>query len=218
MKPIFFLCLLLNGISGWAEGETVVCVHGFMRKGGNMSAMVRAFEKEGFNVVNWTYPSREKTIAGHAEDLVKVLQSLDGSGPVHFVTHSMGGLIVRAALNHPECPETAKQGKAVLLAPPNGGSAFGRSLHRFSFVRYMIGEYAGEELTTEPNFDYLGNFPDGMKVLVIAGEYDKKVACEETCLPTPHLHETVPSPHFWIAHHPGSVRKAKQFILSLSSE
>lgn len=212
MKKCFLFFFLLPASLAIGQGETVVCVHGFMRKGGNMSAMVRAFEKEGCTVVNWTYPSREKTIEEHAEDLVKLLQEFDC--PIYFVTHSMGGLIVRSALNHPDCPEGAKLGKAVLLAPPNQGSALARRLSRLGWIRKVLGEKSGKQLMTMRSFDCLGDFPDQMPVLVIAGKFDGKVSVEETCLRTPHFHESVPSPHFWIAHCPGAVKKAKRFILS----
>ncbi len=219
MKFLLVLLAVLNMGVGVGSDEVVVCVHGFMRNESSMSTVVRAFEKEGCTVVNWSYSSRKKTIEGHAADLVVSLNELSCQGkPINFVTHSMGGLIVRSALNHPDCPQGAKKGKAVLLAPPNRGSAFGRRLNRNSVVREIVGEYSGKQLLTTPldGFDYLGAFPEQVDVLVIAGKYDRKVSVKETYLPTSHHHEVVRAPHWWIAHCSTAIKKAKLFVLARS--
>jgi hypothetical protein len=216
-------CLTLN--AQLKTDEPVVCIHGFLGAPWTMQCYAGAFEKEGVPVTNWGYPSRDKTIAAHAEDLVKELQIIASelpAHPIHFVTHSMGGLVLRAALNHPLCPEEAKVGKAVLLAPPNQGACWGRFLERFSFVKRIAKEEAGRELMTEEDFEHLGQFPASIRVLVIAGDLslnplipvpnDGTVTVEETYLTTPHEHAVVHAGHKGILINNEALSLTKAFI------
>lgn len=212
-----------------AEPATIVLVHGFMRSKLNMAAFRHTFKKEGYSVVNWCYPSKKYKIEDHADELVYKLQALakeHPGKPISFVTHSMGGLIVRCALNHPQCPKEATMGRAVLVAPPNRGSICARKLHQIPPVRWLLGKYAGMQLmTTEKDgFDALGTFPKNMPVLVIAGSCglnswlggsnDGKVLIKETHLTTDHYHLTHCSGHSWICYSPEVVRQTKHFLLS----
>ncbi len=217
----------IDQISLNPQSETVVLVHGFMRSKRNMSAIEYSLKKEGWNVVNWSYPSRKKLIEEHASDLIaqlKIISNQYPNKPISFVTHSMGGLIVRGALNHPECPREAKLGKAVLVAPPNRGSSYARNLHKYQFMRWLLGENSGKQLMTTPldGFDQIGNFPDEMPVMIISGTMgwnpslsgvnDGKVATEETYLKTPHHHIRCNAGHSWICYSPSVINKTKLFL------
>lgn len=208
-----------------SASETVYCLHGFMRKPSSMKKMAKTFEKEGYEVCNWGYPSREKMIEEHAEDLLVALKETAKNHPgepIHFVTHSLGGIIVRAVHNHPECPEEAKNGRAVLLAPPNQGSRFGRFLGYTGPIQKMLGSKAGAQILENENFDYVGQFPEEKEVLVISGTYgwnptvgeknDGKVGVRECCLKTPHKHITHFSGHSWIMYSDTVIYNAKFFI------
>ena len=120
---LFFLFLQTVAFSA----ETVYCIHGFLRKPSSMQKMAAVFKKEGYEVNDLGYPSREKSIQEHAEDLVVALQKTAEENPgelIHFVTHSLGGIILRAALNHPDCPEEAKKGRAVPGSAEPGNSVW----------------------------------------------------------------------------------------------
>ena len=122
----------------------------------------------------WDYPSSSQTIEEHSQLLVAELQKCaqhHKGEPIHFVTHSLGGIILRAALNHPDCPEEAKIGRAVLLAPPNQGSSFARFLNRFKLMKKILGQKSGKQLLTANTFDYLGQFPEKLDVLIISGTF-----------------------------------------------
>lgn len=213
------------------KSGTVVLIHGLMRTERNMSGFYASFLRSGWSVETWSYPSREKLIEEHARDLVDYLKTIaeqKPGKPISFVTHSMGGLILRTALNLPDCPIEAKLGRAVLVAPPNRGSIFARRLHRFPLARQLLGDQAGNQLMTKPVEDFrsLGKFPEEMPVLVISGVLgfnpmipsanDGKVALSETTLDTPHYHLRSFSGHSWICHSPTVIWKAKRF-LSMSS-
>ncbi len=191
-----------------------------------MLGIAEALDNE-HRVINWVYPSRDKLIEEHAADLVAKLREVADEypgEPIHFVTHSMGGLVVRAAANHPECPREARQGRAVLLAPPNRGAAFARHWSKNRLMRWYFGEHAGRQLmeTPEDGFDYLGHFPSTMRVLVVAGDFginwkvegqdDGKVAVEETRLKTPHRFVQIHAGHSWIAWWPTAIRLAEAFL------
>lgn len=220
-----FSFLIIESIA--TEDKILVCIHGFMRSKSNMSLLQSSFEKEGWNVYVWSYPSRLKTIEEHGEDLIKVMMFLAKKYPNQpqcFVTHSMGGLLLRSALNHPNCPFQAQVGKAVLIAPPNQGSAYARFLHQFKMFQKIVGPYAGRELMTtdQGGFEYLGQFPSSLGVLVIAGtcgfnpvfntKNDGKVSIEETRLSTSHEFKTVFAGHSWICHTPKTVEITKEFL------
>ncbi len=63
--------------------------------------------------------------------LLKEIAAEKRGEPIYFVTHSLGGIIVRAAVNHPECPKEVAFGKAVLLAPPNKRSLTCQAIQDF---------------------------------------------------------------------------------------
>lgn len=205
--------------------ETVYCLHGFLRAPTSMQRIASAFEKEGYKVENWGYPSRERTIEGHAEALAQELKKTAEKAPgepIHFVTHSLGGIITRAALNHPDCPIEAKEGRAVMIAPPNQGARFGHFLSRFKPMRKLMGAKAGSQILFCKDFDYLGQFPPTCKVLIISGTFgwnpfasgknDGKVGVFESCLDTPHEHKTHFSGHSWIMYSPCVIEEARRFI------
>ncbi len=206
---LFLLSILTFPLFSADKDDYVVCIHGFMGAPWNMHFLEKNLRREGWDVVNWKYASRDRFIAEHAEQLVQNLIDLaevKAGQPIHFVTHSMGALVLLAALNHPLCPQEAKIGKIVLIAPPLKGTHWGRWIGQFSVARWIAKDFSGRELMTKSNFDDLGNYPDSLEgVLVIAGtlgfnpflegKNDGTVALHETFLSIPHEHVVINRGH-----------------------
>ncbi len=220
---LIFFCTTLQAAS--LDKASIVCVHGFLGSPRNMRYLVKNFQAEGSNVINWKYPSRDKTIEGHAEDLVITLQEISSKNPgkpIHFIAHSMGSLVVRKALNHPSCPSEAKRGKAVLFGPPNQGISLARYLSPYTLMKKIAKSSAGKELMAEKDFEHLGSFPPSMPVLVIAGtcgynplitgENDGVVAVSETFLTTPHKHIKLYRGHKSLLFSKKALGLAKEFL------
>jgi pimeloyl-ACP methyl ester carboxylesterase len=236
MKKYLFLIILLTvQLFALQAKESLVCVHGFFRSFKCMIPIGNVARNQGLDVYLWDYPSRSKTIEEHADRLVEVLTviaQLNPNEPIHFVTHSLGGVIVRAAMNHPQCPPEAKIGKAVLLAPPNKGSCLARKVSGCPIFKNILGKKAGCQLLTftETEMEKLGQFPDTKQVMVIAGKKesrlvakwlkepnDGKVTVEETRLSTPHHHHILHVGHSWIMTSRESIRLTTNFLFDKSS-
>lgn len=151
------------------RGECVVLLHGLARTAASMETLAEALQAQGFLVANIDYPSREKPIAELAAGTVQ--EGVDqcrtgGAARIHFVTHSLGGILVRVFLRDKVIPDL---GRVVMLAPPNQGS---RVVDEFSQVPGfdLLNGPAGAQLGTDAQSvpRHLG--PATFEVGIIAGD------------------------------------------------
>jgi pimeloyl-ACP methyl ester carboxylesterase len=117
----------------------VVLLHGLWMPGIVMSPLASRLADQGFRTHVFDYASRKKPIAAHAERLARFARDVGGGAPVHFVGHSLGGLVVLAALAGPNPPPVAS---TVLLGTPAQGCMAGRRLGQVAPGRWMLGESA----------------------------------------------------------------------------
>jgi hypothetical protein len=112
-----------------------------------MKGLEWALKKEHYQVVNLSYPSTRLSLQELATNwLPKMLseQTPEASAKIHFVTHSLGGIILRQYLQDHKIPNP---GRVVMLAPPNHGSEVADKLKQNIFYKLFTGP-AGQELGT----------------------------------------------------------------------
>ncbi len=113
-----------------------------------MSRMARSLELAGYHVCNVSYPSRKHPIEVLTAEFVEPAVRACVSGEpktVHFVTHSLGGIIVRQLA---ESEKDLKIGRVVMLSPPNHGSEVVDRLGKMTLFKWLNGP-AGLQLGTD---------------------------------------------------------------------
>lgn len=142
--------LAMTGKPAQAEDqECVVLLHGLARTKFAMGKLASEL-KANYHVINETYPSRSHTI----EQLAKVAiePALEHcQGRVHFVTHSLGGILVRQYLSEHTIENL---GHVVMLGPPNQGSEIVEAFQRspaLSLIFNTLNGPAGRQLGTQAN-------------------------------------------------------------------
>jgi len=127
--------------------ETVVLVHGLGRTPASMLILQERLADAGFRVVNFGYPSRSEPLEALTDSLRSAVAEccLGDDGRVHFVTHSMGGVLVRLLLAQRSEPFT---GRVVMLSPPNQGSEIVDEFSDSPLLRALLGP-AGVRLGTD---------------------------------------------------------------------
>ncbi|HAR96825.1 MAG TPA: alpha/beta hydrolase [Deltaproteobacteria bacterium] len=164
---VVLLLLILGSEADGAEG--VVLLHGLCRSSASMKEMERALAKEGYVVLNVDYPSRTATVEALSESIIgAALRSprLAETNKIHFVAHSLGGILVRYYFARHHEP---RLGRVVMLGPPNKGSEVVDALKDWLPFRKINGP-AGSELGTHSHSLPRRLGPVGFELGIIAGD------------------------------------------------
>ncbi|HNP63358.1 MAG TPA: alpha/beta fold hydrolase [Woeseiaceae bacterium] len=151
-----------------SHAECVVLLHGLNRSWRAMRPMAESLQNAGFSTTNVDYPSQ----AGGVEEIapLAVGTGLDGcrktgATKIHFVTHSLGGILLRYQNEHDPILDL---GRVVMLAPPNQGSEIVDRTEDWPGFEIFSGD-AGAQLGTGPDSIPSQLGPVNFELGVIAG-------------------------------------------------
>ena len=183
----------------------VVLVHGFCRRGGNMRYLARQLEGRGYHTFSPTLPTTFKSVRACSEILSDALDKrFHECNIVHFVGHSMGGLIIRDYLSRRLIKGL---GRVVLMGTPSGGTPQVSLLLRIiPFAKSIfkaLPDLAEPGLCIAPPLNaptpdigiILGTRPDPVRKIFMSGEHDGLVQsksarnltfCDELTIPCIH--------------------------------
>ncbi len=222
------LALTLPQMSGGAvhadPQETVVLLHGLGRTAVSMMLLGLRLEQAGYRVISNTYPSRDAAIEDHVAWLDAELDACcrGESKRVHFVTHSLGGIILRVYLDANAFPQL---GRVVMLSPPNQGSEVVDIFREYDFFRASMGPSALQLGTDEESVPkslgpvafelgvITGNTTlDPISSYFIPGSDDGKVAVESAKVEGMKDFRVVPHSHTFIMNSPEVAEQVIAFL------
>ena len=204
--------------------DTVVLLHGLGRTSKSMVYMQERLTEAGYTVFNFDYESRKKDIGSLVSDLQKFIEGccLQNDRPLHFVTHSLGGILVRAYLSRNK-PENL--GRVVMLSPPNKGSDVVDYFEEYSLFKYFFGPAAAELGTGYDSFpnrlgpaDFEVGIITGNRTIdpisswIIDGDDDGKVSIEQAKLEGMADFMVVQVSHAYIMTNPAVVNQVIYFL------
>jgi pimeloyl-ACP methyl ester carboxylesterase len=189
--------------AGMKSESLAILVHGLWMSGLQLTVIKRRLEADGsLRAVPFTYPTLAGSMSDHVRRLIDHAHA-HGGEQLHFVGHSLGGLVILRAL---QVTDDLPPGRAVLLGSPLQGSRTARSFARLPFGRTLLGGALSEECIDWSPREWSGRRDVG----VIAGsmkmglgrllarldaEHDGTVMVEETRLPGAKDHIVMPTSH-----------------------
>jgi len=221
---LFAVSFLAACPAAWAA-DCVILLHGLARTSSSMDKMAEVFEERGYLVANVDYPSRKFRVEELAALAVESgLAKCPSESVKHFVTHSLGGILVRYYLEHGKIPSL---GRVVMLAPPNQGSEIVDNYRNIPGFE-MINGPAGLQLGTDEASIPLKLGPVNYEVGIVAGREtfnpilsqflpnpdDGKVSVENTKVEGMKDFIVVPHSHPFIMQAPVVIEHAVSFIES----
>lgn len=203
--------------------EAVVLLHGLARSRRSMGRLAQALQQAGYQVENCAYPSTRLNITEAADSTIPAaLDKLSHADSIHFVTHSLGGILLRDYLQR---KVIHKLGRVVMLAPPNQGSVVADWLQSYRLFSNIFGP-AAMQLGTGPSSRPRQLTPADVELGIIAGSRslnplfgcfmakpnDGTVSVSETRLQGMRDHLTLPATHPFIMNNREVIRQCIYFL------
>jgi triacylglycerol lipase len=187
--------------------EAVALIHGLYRTERSMQPLALHLAAAGYEVHNLHYASMRGSPEELEVEIEAQLAACCRAAPrLHFVTHSLGGILLRGVMAR---QEPANLGRVVMLAPPNHGSELvdllGDSL---AFVLGPTGRLLGTRQGSLPSRLPRPDYPLGVIAgtwsvnpigsLVLPGASDGTVSVSSTWVEGMTDFATVPATHSFI--------------------
>ena len=205
--------------------DGVVLLHGISRSARSFRKMQAALERAGYATLNLDYESRRKALDALAEDIHPAIELFSGGirGSIHFVCHSMGGLLARVYLAK---YRPQHLGRVVMLGTPNGGSEIADSLKNLAVYRAFFGP-AGQQLVTRreaalnailPAIDYPVGIIAGdrsiypISSVMLPRPHDGRVSIANTRLDGMADHIVVRTTHPWLVRNGEAIEQTIAFL------
>lgn len=203
-----------------ANGETVILLHGLWRSIWAMDPMAKFLNQQGYRTINIPYPSFRKPIEDIVTQISSIIDQHGGQSPIHFVTHSLGGIITRQLLAE-MTPENT--GKVVMLAPPNQGSEIIDWLEGCPPLRKTLGPAGAKIGTTTLDAPYLPEHIDSAVIMgrrsslpffrhMLERENDGIVSVERGKTPGINEFHVIDSDHTFIVTEPQVMQMTHEFL------
>lgn len=221
---IIVITIFIVNLQAKQINESVILLHGLGDVKLSMLKLEIALKEEGYTTKNIGYSSNGETIESLAEkELSEIVERYKkiGFDKIHFVTHSMGGLIVRCYLQDHELPEGSR---IVMLSPPNKGSEVADHFKESKFYNLIVGD-VGQELATDSNIlSELKQIIPEIGIIagdkstnsyfskIIPGEDDGRVAVDNTKLIEMKDFMIVHSTHLTIKYNDEVIRQTVFFL------
>lgn len=172
---VFLLSLVLqtsiNSMT-FANSECVILIHGLGRTQSAMSEFAAILKRNHYEVVNHRYPSTRNSVEALADQYIPAMVdecSQYHPERIHFVTHSLGGIILQKYL---ETHTIEHLSSIVMLGPPNHGSPLADMFHKNELARFILGPVLSELTTTSQSVKPKDLPADhSYKIGIIAGNY-----------------------------------------------
>lgn len=198
--------------------SSIVFIHGLWMNGMDISLLEHRFKKSGYATSRFRYKSISDTPINNANKLAEHIDSIK-SDQIHFVCHSLGGLILRQCLHlHP----LDKPGKVVMLGTPNQTSFAAKELSHWSIGNVLLGKSIKDGLlgplpswTGKQELGVIaGDVRFGMGLIIpnIPRPSDGTVAVEETRLDGMRDHITLHVSHFGLLFSKNTFIQSRHFI------
>ena len=229
---LIFLLSMSAESAPTANRPVAVLIHGLGLGGWAMQRVGIALEEVDYRVINLSYESRKIPLEELATSWLPQqlsahdIDPFDPDESLNFVTHSMGGIVLRGWLkSQPAAPAALK--RVVMFAPPNQGSSLVDRIGTWKLFKLSTGVNGARLSTAADAYPRsLGPWPEGPALGIIAGNRpinpllahwtggpgDGKVRVAETKLEGMTDHIVMPHSHTWIQYRREPINQVVFFL------